>query len=351
MKALVVSNDAEMVTVFSSVLGKKCIGTVTCAAESAAKDQLSSDKFEVLILDFDNVSGYERIIRGLGDPNRHGLVIAVASENGRKETALKLGASVVIERPLDPVRILELFRCSYGRILRDSQAYFRLAAELPVWIRRGSGSVVQCITFNLSQRGMAVRAPCVFKVDEPVNIGFAIPNTDFFVGAEGRVIWDDKHGQAGISFECTNASIQLRFFEWLHDHFLMTVEPHISPSGTPESAHYVSGHAQSESLGALPPGRRLCEGDGVATNGECEALQSGPAALAPVNEQMLSAHPCRLAHDLNNYVGVILGRTQLLAENCSSYQEMLTHCSHIIVATRKIATLIKDSRCSDRSVK
>ncbi len=106
-------------------------------------------------------------------------------------------------------------------MLRDGQSYFRLGIELPISIRRASGTLVRCASLNLSQTGAAVSTPSSFIVGEQVNLAFAVPNTDIFVSAEGKIIWDDKHGKAGISFACTSSSIQARFFEWLNDHFFM----------------------------------------------------------------------------------------------------------------------------------
>src|SRR5437879_3424125 len=106
-------------------------------------------------------------------------------------------------------------------MLRDGQQYFRLAVELPVSIRSGSGALLQCTTLNLSQTGMAVRSSSSFVVGEPINLAFAIPNTDIFLTGEGKIIWDDKHGKTGITFECVNGSSQFRYYEWLHDHFFI----------------------------------------------------------------------------------------------------------------------------------
>jgi|SRR5579864_775483 len=62
-------------------------------------------------------------------------------------------------------------------------------------------------------------------------------------------------------------------------------------------------------------------------------------------EQMWSEFPCLLAHDLNNYIGIVLGRAQLLSEKCASDEKMAEDCKHIIFATYSIAVLIKHSRC------
>ncbi len=234
MEALIVGSDSEMVAIFSHLFLEKGIMTHQCSLEASAVSQLSSRKFEAIVLDFDQVSQSGEILRRLPSPNKHALVIAVASTTKSKEAASREGAAFVVGRPLVPTEIRGMLREAYGRMLRDGQSYFRLSYQLPVSIRRTSGAVIQCNSINMSQTGIAVIGPSSFAIGEEVNIAFAIPNSDIFVSAEGKVIWDDKHGKAGIKFDCTSASIQARYFEWLADHFFMArdAEPITSGAGT-----------------------------------------------------------------------------------------------------------------------
>jgi DNA-binding response OmpR family regulator len=237
LKALIVGHDAEMISIFSAIFFEKSIEARKCFLESAAVDQLSSDKYEAIVLDFDEVQECTSILKNLPRPNEKALVIAVASDTEKKEAASRGGATLVVERPVTPARVRQLLRVAYGRMLRDGQQYFRLALELPVAIRNGAGRVLQCTTLNLSQTGMAVRSPSAFVVGEPVHLAFAIPNTDIFVTGEGKIIWDDKHGKTGISFECVNGSAQSGYYEWLHDHFFMRQSDDVLSHASEQMAH------------------------------------------------------------------------------------------------------------------
>jgi DNA-binding response OmpR family regulator len=223
LKALLVCRDPEMMAIFSHLLSEKRIESEECSLETAAIEKLSSEKYDAVVLDFEHLAGCAKILNNLPRPNQNALVIALAPRSGVKEIASQIGAGFIIERPLVPTQIRSLLNAAYGRILRDRQAYFRLAVELPVWIRRESGNVLECFTVNLSQRGMSVKTPSPFQIGEQISIGFAIPNADVYVSAEGKIIWDDKHGKAGISFQCTSHSAEKRFFEWLHDQFFMAL--------------------------------------------------------------------------------------------------------------------------------
>jgi DNA-binding response OmpR family regulator len=223
MKALIIARDPEMIGILSDVFRQKRISTQQCSAEIAV-EQLSSDKFAAVVLDFDQLPGCDHVLQNLPGANKRVVVIAVASEPVANAIASRLGASFILERPLDPGRVRDVVTSAYGRMLRDSQVYFRLAVELRVSVRRSDGKLLQCTTLNISQTGMAVKTPAVFTVGEAIQLVFAIPNTDIFVSADGKVIWDDKHGKAGISFECASSSADRAFHDWMHDHFHMNLE-------------------------------------------------------------------------------------------------------------------------------
>jgi len=210
-----------MLEIFAQVFCALDIDTDTCVLESAAIDQLSAEKVEALVLDLDGTDGYGDILSRVKRANRNTnlIVFAVASDRRAQEAACALGDAFIIRRPLVPSHIRDLMRRVYGRTLRSSQEYFRLTVELPVSILRRSGSLLHCTSMNLSQSGMAIKTDCSFDAGEPVTIAFAIPNSDVCVNAEGTVIWDDRHGKAGIRFDCSSPGMQLRFFEWLHHHF------------------------------------------------------------------------------------------------------------------------------------
>ena len=224
MKALVVSPDPEIINLFSGLFREKRIQTLNCSVVSDAANQLSSEKFEAIVLDCDRVEGCVDLLRSLPGPHKYVVIVAITTDNRKREDASRDGASFVIQRPLEPLEIQNLLRAAYGRMLRDLQAYFRLAVELPVSIRTAPGTVVQCRTLNLSQNGMAVTSHASFTTGEKINVGFAIPNTSIFVSGDGEVIWDDKHGKTGIRFQCTSSPTQAKYFEWLHDHFIMALD-------------------------------------------------------------------------------------------------------------------------------
>lgn len=224
MKALVVARDLQIALIFARLFRELRVEAVACPSEREASTHLASEKFAAIVFDVKDFPNCSAILKDVPGPNKRALVIAVTDESNAKRAISNISAGLIIQRPLVLSQIRTLLHGVYGRMLRDEQAYFRLPIEISVWLRKESGKLLDCTTLNLSQRGMAVGSSAFFEVGEDVSIGFSLPNTDILVSAKGTIIWDDKHGKAGISFECTNTSVQERYFEWLQDHFFRYLE-------------------------------------------------------------------------------------------------------------------------------
>lgn len=65
---------------------------------------------------------------------------------------------------------------------------------------------------------MAVATPSPFAIGSTVSLEFEVPG-QLRVQACGRIIWDDKHGKAGIAFTCADTNLQRRFSIWLDEQF------------------------------------------------------------------------------------------------------------------------------------
>ena len=119
---------------------------------------------------------------------------------------------------------------------------------------------------------------------------------------------------------------------------------YISPN--PSTADRAEYHGRNERTDAL---RKRIYGDD---------LQSARRPLTEGNElfrisvrdnvtsqQVFSDPICRLAHDLNNHLSIVLGRAELMAKRFSADEQTLRELADIISATRKMAEQIKRTHC------
>jgi CheY-like chemotaxis protein len=121
IRALVLTHDAGMVAVFTSLFYELGVVTENCGDELKAAEALSRSKFEALVLDFDNMPASFPMIKTLreGRSNKSAVILAVATDSGMKQRAVDQGTNFVFERPFVLPQIKKALRTAYGLMLRD----------------------------------------------------------------------------------------------------------------------------------------------------------------------------------------------------------------------------------------
>jgi DNA-binding response OmpR family regulator len=217
ISALLIGPDGEMSAMFSHMFEEIGIRAESCSDDERVPGILSNSKFEALVLDFDNVEAGVSIICKLRESSssKDAIVFAVATASSTRQRALAGGANFAFGRPFVVPEIRNVLQTAYALMLRDRRRYFRCPAEYAVHITRTSGQTVQGMTINVSSNGMATNLPCNLQFGERLNLSFAMSDAELTINAVGRVVWDDKHGKTGISFECTSAEVGKQLAAWL----------------------------------------------------------------------------------------------------------------------------------------
>lgn len=72
------------------------------------------------------------------------------------------------------------------------------------------------MSINVSSNGLALNTPTPQELGAEVNLVLELPTGDTIAG-NGVVIWDDKHGKAGIHFHCNSPEMQSQLDSWLEE--------------------------------------------------------------------------------------------------------------------------------------
>lgn len=97
---------------------------------------------------------------------------------------------------------------------KHQRRYFRCPVALPVLLRTSSGEHLKCTSINVSSNGFALNTPAAQELGAKVNLLLELPTGNTIAG-NGVVIWDDKHGKAGIHFQCNSPEMQSQLDSWL----------------------------------------------------------------------------------------------------------------------------------------
>src|SRR6266498_3284279 len=209
IRALLVTPDPWLVGNFTSVCRELGIAAQSSATIDGVPEELEQAKYEAILVDFDIVPETMTILTGVRESrgNRNALVFAVATDTSHRHQALRQGANFVFERPFDAKEIRRLLYAAYDLMVRESRRYFR------------------CTATNISSNGMALRTPSSLHPGEVVRIALFLQGAGRAVRASGTVVWDDKHGKTGVSFQCSIPEDQNELDAWLNTRFYELLTP------------------------------------------------------------------------------------------------------------------------------
>jgi CheY-like chemotaxis protein len=199
LETLLLSADREVIRVLHRVLQDLGIDLLLTPTANDAADLLARRKFDAVIVDCCGLPGATEIVPRLrqGNSNRSSIVFAVIGQDSTLRNAFGLGANFVLEKPLSPERGSRTFRAALGLMVRERRRYFRLDVEVPLTLDAGDGVPYSLVTTNLSEGGLAVRAPRRLAPGAKVKIKLALPN-ERPIECRGEIAWSTDDGRAGM---------------------------------------------------------------------------------------------------------------------------------------------------------
>lgn len=223
LRALVLTMDPWLAVTFTDLARELGIHSQTPENLEGIPTEVRSTKYEGVLVDFDTVAETHAILGYLktNPSNKSAVIFAVATGAAQKKEVLEAGIKFVLERPFAAGDLRRALYSAYDAMAQERRRYFRCAVELPVQLRRNEGEAnLTCKTINVSSHGMAVSSSTSFPLAERLEIALMLQEVAVTIIARGTVVWDDKHGKTGISFDCANPEIQCELDKWLDSQFL-----------------------------------------------------------------------------------------------------------------------------------
>lgn len=221
MQVLVLTADPSLVSALTDVSSEFGIAAQSIPSSQQASEQLNRARYDGLVLDFDTVPDARPLIAmaRASRSNKNAVVFAIATNISNADQALKDRAHFLLRRPLGADAIRKTIRNAYDLLSGKHRHDFRCTADLPVRLTSVSTGVsLGCRTMNISSNGMGVAAPAALRSAEVIDIALQLPD-GFTVRATGIVIWDDRHGKCGLSFQCGEPAMREKLDSWLDSQF------------------------------------------------------------------------------------------------------------------------------------
>jgi len=217
LESLLLSRDQQAIAVLRPTLEKLSIALEVCRGARSGSEILSSEKFDAVIVDCDDLQGGLEVLQSLRRSASNRSSVAFAILNGKTTTrqAFDLGANFVLQKPLSPASAMRCFSAALGFMERERRRYFRHAVEMPALLSIGDSQELKSTATNLSEGGMAIRFRGKLPRGRVSKVAFTLPGSEIYLEPKVELAWVDGAGHAGLRFVDLTKAGRKQLEEWL----------------------------------------------------------------------------------------------------------------------------------------
>ncbi len=217
LESLLLTRDQAVVGVLRHALEKLAINVEVCRGARSGGEILSSEKFDAVIVDCDDLQGGIDALRNLRQSPSNKTSVSVAVLNGKTTThdAFELGAQFVLQKPISPISATRCFGAALGFMERERRRYFRHPVEFPAVVAFGRGQELKMTATNISDGGMALRFRGRLPKSGVSHVCFSLPGGEGSIAANAELAWVDVGGRAGLRFVELSLNSRQKLERWL----------------------------------------------------------------------------------------------------------------------------------------
>jgi CheY-like chemotaxis protein len=201
LQALLVSKDDNSAEILSRVLAGFAVAVERFSEPEIALHRLSEQRFDSLIVDFDEPEVATRLLQTVTPP-KTGVLVTIAllsNESGVREV-LKTGAKFILHKPFTAEQAAASLRAATALLRRERRCAFRVPVQAPVHLSLPGGDPIEGIMLDLSQTGMDVLAAQPLLPAALISLRFTLPDGSLEIDAHGEIAWANPNGQCGVRF-------------------------------------------------------------------------------------------------------------------------------------------------------
>jgi len=222
LESLLLSRDTDVINILQQALAKLSIDVEVCRGARSGTEILSSEKFDAVIVDCDDLQDGLSVLKDLRKSPSNRSSIAFAILNGATTThqAFELGATFVMQKPVTPLSAMRRLSAGLGLMVRERRRYFRYPVRLEVILQLEHHQEIRARTTNVSEGGMAIRAVAPLVRGVSGKLTLALPDCRGTIEAKAELVWVDGNGRAGIRFIEVPKNSRELLDKWLEEEIL-----------------------------------------------------------------------------------------------------------------------------------
>ena len=232
LQALLVSKDDEAAEVLSRILAGFGVAVERFSETEIALQRLGEQRFDCLIVDFDEPETARQLLRALPQAKPGALItMALLSDPGAVRQILQDGAKFILHKPIAAEQAEGTLRAATSLLRRERRRSYRVPVQAPVQLSVAGGEQIEGILLDLSQTGMDVLAAQPLAATALIGLRFTLPDGSLEIDAHGEVAWANANGQSGVRFLDVPESQAEQLKSWVAAN---------TPETTPEETEPVS---------------------------------------------------------------------------------------------------------------
>lgn len=199
MQALLVSRDADAVSVLQRVMHDLDVESEVCAELQPAVERLARGATSAVVVDYDVEHATELL--KLMRQNYAGSCVALAMVKGLAsiQTAYDMGANFVLIKPVSADAASRSLGEATALVQRMIHRPARLVVPTLAYVSF-EGVHDPAIILDISEGGMAIQALQPMQAVGPLRLHFDLPGSLDTMSLTAEIIWADSSGRAGLRF-------------------------------------------------------------------------------------------------------------------------------------------------------
>jgi CheY-like chemotaxis protein len=215
--ALLVSSDAPASEILCRVLPPSGIAVERFSDTSTALDRLLQQRFDALIVDFDDPHAADEILQQARKLNSGNVpvTIALVAADVKVRDVLSTGAHFVLHKPFFEENAKTSLRAAIALLKRERRRAHRVPVQAPVELTSGDGRQIEGILLDLSETGLEVLTAEPQASAAVLSFHFHLPDGSLEVEAQGEVAWSQPNGETGVRFVEMSESTKEQLKAWV----------------------------------------------------------------------------------------------------------------------------------------
>lgn len=217
LASLLLSRDPDLVRPLRAALERHSIGVEVCVGPNAGMEILSTEHYDAVIVDCDDIPGGSELLRDLRSmaANKSSVAVAVLNQRTTTTQAFQMGANFVIQKPVSTVNATRCASAAVAMMTRERRRYYRHPLDFAVTAVFGKDEKREAKATNISEGGMAVSFSDPLPTSGLSRISFFLPDMPAPLEFRADLAWADEAGHAGLRFVDLPRKGQEAIEDWL----------------------------------------------------------------------------------------------------------------------------------------